>query len=225
MREKVTVDVTRVELYAKKFFWILRGRAAVHRVLHACFKCRLWSTGVGTQRMANLPEVRVTAGRPPFTATGVDLMGLLNVKQGRNTVKLYVVVFTCMASRTVHLEIARSLEASAFIQAFRRFSCRRSTPKLMFSDNGTNFKEAERELNDGIKAWNSQQFQSVIAQDDIKWTFNVPACSHSGGVWERIIRSIHKLMRLIVGEASLYDFDLDTLMAEIERMLNNRRIL
>jgi len=73
-----------------------------------------------------------------------------------------------MASRAVHLEIAQSLEASAFIQAFRRFSCRRTTPKFMFSDNGTNFKGAERELNDGIKAWNTQQFQNVIAQDDIK---------------------------------------------------------
>ena len=79
-----------------------------------------------------------------------------------------------------------------------------------------------RGVHNSIKAWNSQQFQNVIAQDDIKWTFNVPACSHSGGVWERIIRSIRKLMRLIVGKASLDDFDLATLVAEIERILNNR---
>jgi len=92
--------------------------------------------------MANLPEARVTVGRPPFTATGVDLMGPVNVKQGRNTVKHYVVVFTCIASCAVHLEIAQSLEASAFIQAFRRFTCRRTTLKFMFSDNGTNFKGA-----------------------------------------------------------------------------------
>ena len=76
-------------------------------------------------------------------------------------------------------------------------------------------------LNDGIKAWNSQQFQSVIAQDDIKWTFNIPACLHSRGLWERIIRSIRKLMRLIMGEASLDDFNLATLVAKIERILNN----
>ena len=98
----------------------------------------------------------------------------LNVKQGRNTVKRYVVVFTCMASRAVHLEIAQSLEASAFIQAFRRFTCRRTTPKFMFSDNGTNFKGAERELNDGIKAWNCQQFQSVIAC--VRKIENLPKC-------------------------------------------------
>ena len=134
----------------RKSFWILPGRAAVRRVLHACFKCRLCSTGVGAQRMANLPEARMTAGRPPFSATGVDLTGPLNVKQGRNAVKCYVVVLTCMATRAVHLDIAQSLEASAFIQAFRRVTCKWTTPKFMFSDNGTNFKGAERELNDGI---------------------------------------------------------------------------
>jgi len=123
--------------------------------------------------------------------------------------------------RAVHLEIAQLLEASACIQAFRRFTCRWTTLKFMFSGNGTNFKGAERELNDGIKAWNSQQFQNVIAQDDIEWTFIVPACSHSGGDWERIIRTIRKLMCLIMGEASLDDFDLATLVAEIERILNN----
>ena len=46
-------------------------------------------------------------------------------------------------------------------------------------------------------------------------------CLHSGVVWERIIRSIRKLMRLIVGEASLDDFNLATLVAKIERILNN----
>jgi len=38
----------------------------------------------------------------------------------------------------------------------------------------------------------------------------------------QVIRSILKLMRLIVGEASLDDFDLATLVAEIVRILNNR---
>jgi len=158
----------------RKSFWILRGRAAVRRVLHACFKCRLWSTGVDAQRMANLPEARVTAGRPSFTATSVDLMGPMNVKQGRNTVNRCVVVFACMTMRAVHLEIAQSLEASAFIQAFRQFTYRRSMPKFIFSDNGTNFKGAERELNDGIKAWNCQQFQSVIAC--VRKIENLPKC-------------------------------------------------
>ena len=206
-------------------FWIVRGRAAVRKVLLKCFKCRLWTAKAGCQRMADLPESRVIAGRPPFTATGVDLMGPLNVRIGRNIVKRYVVVFTCMASRAVHLEVAESLEASAFIQAFRRFVSRRTKPSTMFSDNATNFKGAERELNSGIASWNDHEIQNWLLQEQINWEYNVPACSHSGGVWERIIKSIRTLMRRIVGESLLNEFDLLTLVAEVERILNDRPLV
>jgi len=58
----------------RKRFWIIRGRAAVRKVLHSCFKCRLWNTGVCNQCMADLSEAGVSAGNPPFIATGVDLI-------------------------------------------------------------------------------------------------------------------------------------------------------
>ena len=208
----------------RKRFWIIHGRAVVRKVLHACFKCRFWNVGPLNQRMANLPDARVSAGNPPFTATGVDLMGPVKIKYGRSTVKRYVVVFTCMSMRAVHLEIVPSLETSAFIGAFRRFICRRSKPKIMFSDNATNFKGAEKELNEGIRSLNRRQVCNWMLQEEIDWKFNVPAASHTGGIWERIIRSIRKCMRMIVGESTLDEFGLLTLVAEIERILNDRPI-
>ena len=203
-------------------YWIVRGRAAVRKALTSCFRCRAWSADFGKQRMADLPEARVVAGERPFSCTGVDLMGPLTVKQGRNNLKRYVVLFTCLASRAVHLEVAQSLEASAFIQAFQRFISRRGKPRIMFSDNGTNFRGAEIELNKGIKAWNSQQMQTCLRQKEIEWRFNTPACSHAGGVWERLIRSVRKHFRLVVGETKLDDFELVTFAAEVERILNDR---
>ena len=41
-------------------YWIIRGRA-VRKVLANCFKCLIWNTNFGTQRMANLPKARVVA--------------------------------------------------------------------------------------------------------------------------------------------------------------------
>ena len=139
-------------------YWIIRGRAAVRKVLTSCFECCLWNTNFGIQRMADLPKAQVVAGQRSFHCTGVDLMGLLLVKQGRNNIKRYIVKFTCLATRTVHLEIAQSLETNSFIQPFQRFISRRGKPSEIYSDNGTNFRGAERELNQGIEAWNSQNF-------------------------------------------------------------------
>lgn len=60
--------------------------------------------------MADLPIERIIPDLPPFTNVGVDYFGPADVKRGRSIVKRYGGIFTCMASRAVHLEVAYSLE-------------------------------------------------------------------------------------------------------------------
>lgn len=72
--------------------------------------CRRIQGNVGEQKMADLPKDRITPGLTPFTIVGVDYFCPTEVKQGRNTVKRYRVIFTCLASCAVHLEVAHSLD-------------------------------------------------------------------------------------------------------------------
>ena len=58
--------------------------------------------------MADLPEGRVLGEKPPFTSVGVDYFGPFQVRRGRSHVIRYGVIFTCLAIRAVHLEIAHS---------------------------------------------------------------------------------------------------------------------
>lgn len=60
--------------------------------------------------MADLPEDRVIANKPPFTNVGVYFFGPMEVKRGRSLVKRYVVVFTCLTVRAIHIEVAHSLD-------------------------------------------------------------------------------------------------------------------
>ncbi|XP_078494000.1 uncharacterized protein LOC144749516, partial [Ciona intestinalis] len=106
-------------------FWVVHGLSRVRHYIGSCRACRLWKAKVGKQMMAPLPPPRITTGNPPFTNTGVDYMGPFPVKSGRNTLKRYGCVFTCMASRAIHIEVAHSLDTSSFIQALRRFLCPR----------------------------------------------------------------------------------------------------
>ncbi|XP_078495676.1 uncharacterized protein LOC144751211 [Ciona intestinalis] len=204
-------------------FWIVRGLSSVRYYLKSCRSCRFWKAKVGEQVMAPLPSCRSTPGNPVFTHSGVDYMGPLMVKIGRSHVKRYVCVFTCLASRAIHLEVAHSLDTMAFIHALRRFLCRRGfAVKHMYSDNGLNFVGAEKELRTNIQNWNVRQIDQSLSQRGIQWHFNPPHASHQGGVWERMIRSVRKILRQLSWERTMDDDSLQTYMAEIEYILNSR---
>lgn len=123
--------------------------------------------------MADLPSERVTPNEPPFTRVGVDYFGPFEVKSRRSIVKRYGVIFTCLAIRAIHIEVAPSLDTDSFINALQRFTARCGQVKELRSDNGKNFVGAERELRVDIKEWNQCKI-NVLLQKGIKWTFNPP---------------------------------------------------
>ncbi|XP_068738639.1 uncharacterized protein [Montipora capricornis] len=108
--------------------------------------CRRRQAPVMQQKMANLPQDRVTPSKPPFTYVGVDLFGPFPVRRGRTTAKRYGALFTCLTIRAVHIEIVHSMDTESFINALRRFIARRGRPEEIRSDNGGNFVKGEKEL-------------------------------------------------------------------------------
>lgn len=172
--------------------------------------------------MASLPADRVTPFEPPFSFVGVDCFGPLEVRRGRSTVKRYGVLFTCMTARAIHIEIAYSLDTDSFLNALRRFIARRGEPKQIRSDNGGNFVKGEKDLREAIRQWNQEKIHEFLLQKDIKWIFNPPAGSHHGGVWERCIRTVRKVMKAILNEQRLDDEGLVTLVCEAEAIVNGR---
>ena len=48
------------------------------------------------------------------------------------------------------------------------------------------------------------------------------AASHHGGVWERCIRSVRKILNSVVRQQTLDDESLTTFMCEVENIINSR---
>lgn len=206
----------------RREFWIIGARVLVKRLISQCFDCRRRHAPCCEQVMANLPQDRLNPDKPPFSYVGVDYFGPIQVKRGRTVVKRYGCLFTCLVTRAVHIEIAHSLDTCSFIDALYRFINRRGKPLLIRSDNGTNFRGAERELRESIQQWNDQAIQKVMRQREIQWLFNPPAASNMGGVWERLIRSIREILRAILKEQMVDDETLLTVITHVEAILNSR---
>ena len=208
----------------RKSYWIIKGRVAVRRVVNRCFTCRRGQAPPGVQKMADLPADRVTPNKPPFSFVGVDCFGPFWVKRARSQVKRYGVLFTCLATRAIHLEVAQSMDTDSFVNSMRRFIARRGIPEVMRSDNGSNFVGGNKELREAISDWNESQIHEFLLQRNIKWLFNPPSGSHFGGVWERCIRTVRKILVALMKEQPLDDEGLTTLMCEVESIVNGRPI-
>ena len=89
-------------------YWIVNANSLVTHLISNCVVCR-HLRGTTDKQMADLREERITSA-PPFMYCGVALFGSFQIKQGRIEVERYGVLFTCSASRAVHIETGDSLE-------------------------------------------------------------------------------------------------------------------
>ncbi|KAL7826249.1 hypothetical protein SRHO_G00339870 [Serrasalmus rhombeus] len=146
----------------------------------------------------------------------------LGEKKGRGTAKRYGVIFTCLVSRAIHLEVANSLDTDACINALRRFICRRGPVATIRTDQGTNFIGSHRELDNSLKNVDHEKIHETLTKDGIKWMFNPPFAPHHGGVWERLIKSLKKILHSLFREQILDDDGLLTALCEVETIMNDR---
>ena len=96
--------------------------------------------------MADLPTSKMAIHTKPFANTGCYYMGPFIFKESRSERKAWGLVFTCMTTRAIHVELVTSLDLSSFIMAFSRFVNLRNPVSRLYSDNGTTFKAAAQVL-------------------------------------------------------------------------------
>ena len=203
-------------------YWILKGLATVQKISSSFPSCRRLRAKPEPPVMADLPNSRLGYQQPPFTNTGVDYFGPMLVRHGRKTEKRYGVLFTCLTTRAVHLEIAHSLDTNSCLMAIRRMVAKRGQPAHIWSDNGTNFVGAEKELREAVKHLDGERIGDQLSADGVQWHFNPPSSPHFGGVWERLVQSAKRALKAVAGKQCVNDETLLTFMAEVESLMNGR---
>ena len=90
-------------------FWILHTRNTIRKVLEQCVVCKKINKRFFTAPVTpKLPPERVNFIRA-FSNTGIDYTGHFFVKViNSNQVKVYILLYTCVSTRSVNLEIVNS---------------------------------------------------------------------------------------------------------------------
>ncbi|XP_036347052.1 uncharacterized protein LOC118756395, partial [Rhagoletis pomonella] len=206
----------------RQTYWIPSLRVVVNKVRRACQLCRNRSVHAQAPRMSPLPDARLAAYCRPFSYVGVDYFGPMMVAVRRSREKRYGVLFTCLTIRAVHLELVSSLSTDSCIIAVRNFTARRGVPIEMWSDNGTNFRGAERELKAALKAADQDKIIATFTTAATIWKFIPPSSPHMGGVWERLVRSVKHVLYQILPSCTPSEEVLRAALLEVEMCVNSR---
>ena len=174
------------------------------------------------QKMAPLPAFRLKM-EAPFYHCGVDVFGPFRVRYFRKApVRKNLLLFTCMQTRAVHLEILDGMKARHFFQALKRMQDRRPFVRYLYSDNGTNFEGADRVMREAMKEWQDAGTAEYVRLN-VSWErFSRPAAHHEGGPWERMIRSTRKILYSLLGSNPSSFEDFQTIVIGAEGILNRR---
>lgn len=204
-------------------YWLVGGRSMVSSLIHRCVICRYMRRPNEQQKMADLPTDR-TEPQAPFTYSGCDCFGPIMVKDGRKTLKKYGLIFTCLASRAVHLELLDDLSQDAFLNSVRCFFAIRGNCRQLRCDKGTNFVGAAGELAKAFQELPDDDFKRRLRQNQCDFVFNPPHASHMGGVWERLIRSVKSVLQgiLLESHSRLDTSSARTLLYEVMSLINSR---
>ena len=204
-------------------YWILGGSRVVADYIHNCVQCRKLRRPVQEQKMADLPPDRVEP-TPPFSFCGMDCFGPFVTKQGRKEYKRYGLLFTCMCSRAVHIEMLEDLSTDSFLVGLRCFVALRGTVMQIRSDQGSNFVGASHELAAALNELDISRITTFLTGKQCDFIFNAPHSSHAGGVWERQIRTTRSVLNSTIALCGtrLDDASLRCLFYEAMLIINSR---
>ena len=207
-------------------FFVHGLRGAISSFIKNCSFCARLRKQPVAPKMGDLPLCRVEQ-TPPFTYVGLDAFGPFLVTEGRqtrrskSTKKVYGIIFICMYSRAVHIELVQYMETASFRNALNRFFALRGICKQIRSDCGSNFIGARAQLE---SAFSEASLRGIAESRGIEWITNPPWASNFGGSWERAIGSVRKILDaslLKLGARYLSMDELQTLFQEAASIINN----
>ena len=186
-------------------FWIVKLIKLVKATKRNCVICRKMDKKLNEQAMGQLPMDRLKP-TPAWYATALDFFGPFKIKdevKKRTTGKAYGIIFNCLASRAVHVEISPDYSTEKFLMALRRFVSIRGYPSKLYSDNGSQLVAANVELRSVIQGLDQKSLKDFGVTQGLQWFFSSADAPWQNGTSEALIKSVKRAITLAIGDGTL----------------------
>ena len=202
-------------------YWILRGRSAVQKILRKCTKClKVSGPFFKSPAFPPLPDFRVKRARA-YVSVGLDFTGpfLVTHSETNEKFKVYMLIFTCAATRAVHLEATQSMKVNDFLMAMQRFMSLWGVPETVQSDNAKTFIRTNLEFK---SIFNSRRASNFFQQNRIKWNFYTDKAPWKGGFIERLNALFKNIVKKMFRKTVLSFEEFRTILSYCSGIINSR---
>ena len=218
-------------LHVRRRYFILGGASTIRKALYTCKQRNCRPVANVALQMGRLPLERSDVGTLEcFKNVAMDYLGPFRVshrcdkdKCPHGVEKAYILLSTCFLSRAIHLEVTRDLTTEEWLNAFRRLVARRGKPQLLYSDNATTFRAGDKELKTALKRLDTRRLShELLSQHGCEWKFSKAKSPWENGLSERLVQSVKRALRKILGSCTLTFDGFVTTIIEIEAIINDR---
>ena len=217
----VSTTVSKIRLR----FWIPKIHNTVSSIRH---KCHLQEIG----RKSKCTNHRTTSGRktqavPSMAQHSNRLIRTTEIRDQvtRRTIgKCCGVLFNCMSTRAVHIDLASDYSTEAFLLVLRRFASLRGYPAKLYSDNGPQLVSANEELRNMTKGWDMKKLEEFGVVEGLKWEFTPADAPWQNGISEALIKSVKRAITTAISQKIMIFSELQTVCFEVANLINERPI-
>jgi hypothetical protein len=210
----------------RRKYWIIQLQRIAKSIRYHCIPCRKNGRIIREQIMGQLPLDRLKPA-PAWHSTSLDYFGPIDIRgevNKRSRGKSYGLIFNCMQTRAVHVELCPDYSTDKFLLTFRRFIAIRGFPANIYSDKGSQLVSANKEMKAIIVGLDWNTIEDYGASEGVTWHFTPGDSPWENGCSEALIKSLKKSIQHAIGEQTLNYSELLSVLTECANLLNERPI-
>lgn len=203
-------------LHTRRGVLVTCAKNIFQKIRQKCETCNEMLSKRETPLMGNLPPERLLHHQAPFTATGVDFIGSLPTVEKN----LEIVIFTCLTSRVVHLELTNGKAEEDVKKAFRGLWFKRGVePTFVLSDGAQSFVKARKNM--------LAERARRIDHPELTWEIAHPRAPHRRGAMEIMVKSVKRGITAMVGKQweKRTVLEWEEIVTELNFLLNERPLM
>ena len=206
--------------------WIVNGKKLAKKIVKSCLRCRFLRKLLEGQKMAPLPP-NIQGQSPPFSNIGIDLSGPIVVRamtNKRSTMKVWVVLFLCLNTKAISMELAPGYSTDDFLVAYNSHIHVRGEPLFVHSDRGSQLVSAHNEVAEQVLQYDWDAIAASTSVSGTTWKFAPAGGQWRNGAVESFVKKFKRSFLHLYRETKFNFAELAVAVRRIANILNHRPI-